>query len=85
MRISDMKGLGPKTSERLLRVGVDSSEELEKLGAVGAFRLLRDAFPEWASLNALWGMHAALMEIDWRALPEAVKDSLLEELGDLGD
>lgn len=54
--------------------------QLEEAGATGAYRLLKDAFPEWTSLNALWGIQAALMGIDWRQLPEAVKQQLLDEL-----
>jgi DNA transformation protein and related proteins len=80
MKISDMKGLGPKSSERLAAVGIETSEQLEELGAVGTYRLLQDAFPDWVSLNMLWGMQAALMEIDWRQLPEELKDQLLTDL-----
>lgn len=75
-----MKGLGPKSSERLSAVGIDTAEKLEELGAAEAYRLLQDAFPDWVSLNALWGMQVALMEIDWRQLPPEVKEQLLGEL-----
>ena len=61
-------------------MGIDTAEKLEDIGAVGAYRLLSDVFPEWVSLNALWGMQAALMEIDWRQLPTELKDQLLDEL-----
>ena len=54
--------------------------QLEEAGAVGAYRSLKDAFPKWTSLNALWGIQAALMEIDWRQLPEEIKQQLLNEL-----
>lgn len=82
MNIADMKGLGPKSAERLTAVGIETSEQLDEMGAVGAYRLLKDAFPRWASLNALWGMQAALMEIDWRDLPQELKEQLLAELDD---
>jgi hypothetical protein len=42
--------------------------------------MLKEAFPEWTSLNALWGIQAALMEIDWRELPDEIKQQLLAEL-----
>lgn len=80
MKISDMRGLGPKSSERLAAIGIDTAERLEEVGAVAAYRLLQDAFPDWVSLNALWGMQAALMEIDWRQLPDELKDQMLDEL-----
>jgi hypothetical protein len=34
------------------------------------------------SLNALWGMQAALMEIDWRELSTEIKEQLLDELAE---
>jgi len=46
--------------------------------------LLKDAFPKWASLNALWGLQAALMDIDWRELPEELKDQLRVEVENSG-
>ena len=80
MNVADLRGLGPKTSERLSLVGIDTVMQLEEAGAVGACRLLKDAFPKWTSLNVLWGIQAALMEIDWRQLPEEIKHQLLNEL-----
>jgi len=82
MRISDLRGLGPKSADRLVAVGIETAEQLEEIGSVAAYKLLKDAFPEWTSLNALWGMQAALMEVDWRDLPAELKDQLLEELGE---
>lgn len=80
MKIADLAGIGPKSAERLSAVGITTFEELDELGSVGAYLLLKDAFPEWTSLNALWGIHAALMEIDWRELPVEIKDQLLAEV-----
>lgn len=80
MNITEIRGLGPKTSEHLEAIGINTVEQLEELGAVAAYRTLKDAFPDWTSLNALWGMQAALMEIDWRQLPQELKEQLLKEL-----
>ena len=72
--------MGPVTAQRLELVGITTAEQLETAGAVGAYNLLKDAFPDWTSLNALWGMQAALMEIDWRQLPDEIKQELLSQL-----
>ena len=80
MNIADLRGLGPKTAKRLSLVGIDTAAQLEEIGAVGAYRLLKDAFPGWTSLNSLWGIQAALMEIVWRQLPDEIKRQLLNEL-----
>ncbi|MDA1280683.1 MAG: TfoX/Sxy family DNA transformation protein [Chloroflexi bacterium] len=82
MNIADLKGLGPTTVNRLSLIGITRIDQLEDLGAVAAYRRLKDAFPEWTSLNALWGIQAALMEIDWRHLPEEIKQQLLDDLAD---
>jgi DNA transformation protein len=82
MKITELKGLGPATAERLESVGIGTAERLEVIGAVGAYQLLQRAYPEWVTLNALWGMQAALMEIDWRELPAEIKDQLLGELAE---
>lgn len=83
MKIADLKGLGPATTERLEGVDIGTAERLEVIGAVGAYQLLQRAYPGWVSLNALWGMQAALMEIDWRELPTEIKEQLLDELAEL--
>lgn len=82
MKIADLKGLGSVTAERLEGVGVGTTERLESIGAVGAYQLLQRAYPGWTTLNALWGMQAALMEIDWRELPAEIKEQLLDELSE---
>ena len=80
LEIAELKGLGPATAQRLELVGITTAEQLETAGAVGAYNLLKAAFPDWTSLNALWGMQAALMEIDWRQLPDEIKQELLSQL-----
>ena len=82
MNVYEMKGLGPATCERLWAVGIKTSDHLDEVGAVGAYRLLMESFPEWVTLNAMWGIQAALMEIDWRDLPDEMKERLLDELGE---
>ncbi len=82
MNITDLAGIGPKSAERLTAVGIETFEQLDQLGAAGAYLLLKDAFPEWTTLNALWGIHAALMEIDWKDLPVEIKDQLLTEVAE---
>jgi len=82
--LESLRGIGPVTIDRLSMVGIDSVDKLEELGALGAYLLLKDAFPKWASLNALWGLQAALMDIDWRELPEELKQQLRIEVENSG-
>jgi hypothetical protein len=80
MSITDLAGIGPISAERLTAVGIETFEQLDQLGVVGAYLRLKDAFHEWTTLNGLWGIHAALMEIDWKDLPVEIKDHLLTEV-----
>jgi DNA transformation protein len=79
--IRSLPGLGPKTAARLTAVGITSGEELDEVGAVEAYRRLIARFPEATSLNALWGLQAALMDIHWTELPEDLKQQLREQVG----
>ena len=51
MNITDLKGIGPKSGERLTAVGIETFEQLDELGSVGAYLFLKDVFPEWTSLT----------------------------------
>jgi DNA transformation protein len=71
-----MRNLGPVTLQRLAEVGVETEEDLRRLGAAEAWRRLRFAFGKDVTLNALYAMEAALLGCDWRALPEETRRRL---------
>ena len=77
-----MKKLGPKSQEWLASVGVHSLEDVARLGVVETYRRVKAAYPEKVTLNMLWGLQAALLEIPWNELPDDIKDQLRRELGD---
>ncbi|MEU6412790.1 TfoX/Sxy family protein [Microbispora sp. NPDC046933] len=80
MRLEDMRNLGPKSGEWLERVGIVDPGQLAELGAVEAYRRLRDAGIPGLSLNALWAMEGAIEDVDWRLIPAGRKRELLAEL-----
>ena len=69
--------LGPKTSALLRSVGIHALSGLEQTGAVAAYLRLKETY-SGVTLNALWGIQAAIMEIDWRDLPADIKNQLRE-------
>jgi DNA transformation protein len=79
--IADMHSLGQVTAKRLAEVGVITPDELRALGAVQAFRRLRFRFGRDITLNALYGLHAAVVDCHWRAIDQATKDRLKREAG----
>lgn len=72
--------LGPKTSALLRNVGIHTLADLQQIGAVAAYLRLKGAHAG-VTLNALWGIQAAIMEIDWRDLPEDIKSPLRRAVG----
>jgi DNA transformation protein and related proteins len=80
--IGNLKNLGAVSAEWLRAVGIRTVADLERLGPVDAYRLVRRTHPE-ASLNLLWAVAAGLADLDWRELPEVTKNRLLRELRSL--
>lgn len=78
--ISQMRNLGPATERMLRDVGVNSADELRAIGAVDAFLRLQFA-QSGVSLNALYAMEAALLDIDWRELLRERKSGLKRAVG----
>ena len=77
-----MKKLGPKSQEWLASIGVHSLEDVARLGVVETYRRVKAAYPEKVTLNMLWGLQAALLDIPWNELPDDIKDQLRQEVGD---
>lgn len=76
--IESLRNLGPKSGQWLREAGITTIAELERLGPVVAFRLVKLHQPK-ASLNLLWAMAAGLKGKDWRELTEAIKKRLRKE------
>ena len=56
----------------LLAAGINSPDELDRLGSVEAYRRAIAAGGH-RSLNFLWSLEAALLDVDWRDLPPDLK------------
>jgi hypothetical protein len=74
-----LPGIGPRTAPWLLKIGVASYDDLDRLGAVTTYRrLLAAGYP--ATLNALYALEAVLLDCNWRDLPTSRKEQLRAEL-----
>ena len=76
--IESLLNVGPKSGQWLREAGITTIAELERLGPVVAFRLVKQRQPK-ASLNLLWTLAAGLKGKDWRKLTEATKKRLRKE------
>ena len=74
-----MKNLGPKSSEWLASVGIHTLEDVAKLGVVETYKRVKAAYPEKVTLNMLYGLQAALLDIPWTELPADIKAQIRKE------
>lgn len=75
-----MKNLGPKSSEWLASVGVQTLDDVARLGVVETYKRVKAACPDKVTLNMLWGLQAALLGIPWNELPPDIKDELRRQV-----
>ncbi len=73
-----LKNIGEASSDWLITIGIDSSSQIEELGAAEVYRRLRARFP--VSRNMLWALKGALIGLPYDQLPPDTKQALLDEL-----
>jgi hypothetical protein len=75
-----MKNIGPVSSQWLAEVGIYTITDLKKAGSISTYKILKERYPKRVSLNLLWGLEAAVRNIDWRDLSEVDKEKLKKKL-----
>ena len=75
-----MKNIGPVSQKWLAEVGIYTADDLREAGVIPTYKLLKEIYPERVSLNLLWGLEAAVRDIDWRELTQADKEALKKQL-----
>lgn len=75
-----MRNIGPVSRGWLAEIGIDTIDDLKTAGVIPTYQLLKEMYPERVSLNLLWGLEAAVRDIDWRDLTEADKEELKKRL-----
>jgi hypothetical protein len=75
-----MKNMGPKSSEWLASVGIHSLDDVANIGVVESYLRVKAAYPDKVSLNLLYGLQAALLDIPWNELPPDIKEELKRQV-----
>lgn len=74
-KLAKLKNLGPESSKWLRQVGLHSKADIEKIGPLKAYAMVREAgLP--ASLNLVYALQAMLMDLHWQKLPVDLRDEL---------
>ena len=71
--------LGPTSSKWLAAVGIHDRRDLEAVGIINAYNLCK-AHGYNVSLNLLWALQAALLDMPWTQLPADIKNQLRQRL-----
>ena len=64
--------------------GIHTRSDLERRGAARAYLEVRKAGFR-PTRNLLWALQGAVMDLDWRLVPDAVKEQIDEEVDTLTD
>lgn len=78
--ISELSGLGPFMTRVLAEIDVHDEDDLRTLGAVETYARLKMMHGKTISLNALWGIDAALNNMRWQDITPARKAELKSQL-----
>jgi DNA transformation protein len=74
--LSDLSNVGKVLEENLLSVGIETPEQLRKIGAKEVFMRIRAHKDPTACLHMLYGLQGAVEGIPDKHLSEAVKQDL---------
>ena len=78
---AQLRNLGPASARMLSAAGITSIAQLQRLGAVTAFVRIKRKRPA-ASLNLLYALEGALLDMDWRVVRRERRLGLLSALDD---
>lgn len=75
--LTSMMNIGKEMAKKLLSVGIDSPEELTRLGAEQAFLKLKETYPQ-VCLVHLYALEGAICNMEFNSLSENRKKELKE-------
>ena len=75
-----MKNIGPKSKQSLESVGIHTLDDVASLGVIETYKRVKAAHPEKVSLDPLYGLQAALLDLPWNELPHEIIDELKKQV-----
>ena len=75
-----MKNMGPKSTEWLASVGIHTLDDVAGIGVVESYLRVKAAYPDKVSLNLLYGLQAALLDLPGNELPPDIKAELKRQV-----
>lgn len=80
-----LRNIGPKLAKRMVEAGIESPEQLRRIGSKEAFRMMYPNGDAYGDFNAayLYALEGAIRDCDWSEVPDKEKAefrSLAKEL-----
>lgn len=85
MKLSEMINISKVNEKKLEDAGIDSAEELKKVGSKKAFLMVRGSSDPGACLSMLQGLEGAIQGVRWHNLPEGTKEDLKKFYKEIND
>ncbi len=79
MHVENLKNIGPKTAAWLHDIGIHTRADLEAMGAVMAYKILKHQRPKQVTILLLYALDGALSGKHWNALGPKRKTVLKRE------
>lgn len=80
-----MRNIGVVSRRWLTEIEIFSLEDLQQVGAVSAWQHIKLNHPKQANRNLLWALIGAERDLDWREIPNKLKQNALVEAGLMTD
>ncbi len=90
-KISEMRNLGPACEKDLNLAGINTAQELKRVGVKQAFvqmllaRKNQGRSTKCCNAAYLYAIHGAVHDIDWRELPQSLKEQYKAFTAELRD
>jgi DNA transformation protein len=81
--LKQYKNIGATIEKRLNEIGVNTIDDLAKVGAANAYIKIKKKYPD-KTLSVcyyLYSFQGALMDMHWDDIPQNIKDDLRKQIG----
>ena len=79
--LASLRNIGEVSAGWLEAVGISSLEDLQRVGVIEAYRRVKAAYPDRVTLNMLYALEGAVLDIPWDQFPLDMKADLRRRAG----
>ena len=80
--LTTLRNIGTRSAQWLDSVGIHTPEDLYDVGVVDTYLRVKTAYPEQVSLNMLFALQGAVLDLPWNELPVELKEDLRRQVGE---